>query len=228
MLRLEGIRKSFMLGTAEVPVLRGIDLEVRAGDFLAIMGPSGSGKSTLMSILGLLGRPTSGSYHLDGRDVFTLGDDALSSLRNSRIGFVFQSFNLMSHLSALENVGVPLIYRGVTLHEARRRARAMLEKVGLGDRTGHTPGQLSGGQKQRVAIARALVGEPAVILADEPTGALDGATAEDVLRLLTELNASDGITIVVITHDTTVAARCSRQAHLGDGFLHESAPDGFG
>ena len=224
MLRLEGIRKSYMFGTVEVPVLRGIDLEVRAGDFLAIMGPSGSGKSTLMSILGLLGRPTSGSYHIDGRDAFSLGDDALSSLRNSRIGFVFQSFNLMPHLTARENVGVPLVYRGVALDDVRRRARAMLEKVGLGDRTGHTPGRLSGGQKQRVAIARALVGEPSVILADEPTGALDGATAEEVMRLLVGLNARDGITIVVITHDASVAARCSRQARIVDGKLYEPAP----
>ena len=224
MLRLEGIRKSYMLGNVEVPVLRGIDLEVSAGDLLAIMGPSGSGKSTLMAILGLLGRPTSGAYHINGQDVFSLDDDALSSLRNSRIGFVFQSFNLMPHLTALENVGVPLIYRGVALDGVKRQSRTMLRKVGLEDRIDHTPGQLSGGQKQRVAIARALVGEPAVILADEPTGALDSATAEEVMRLLAELNAREGVTIVVITHDASVAAQCSRQARLGDGTLHELAP----
>ena len=173
MLRLVDVNKSFKLGTLTVEALRGVDLEVATGDMLSIMGPSGSGKSTLMNIIGLLGRPTAGSYYLNGRDVMSMNDRELSAFRNANIGFVFQSFHLLEHLTALENVAVPLVYRGLGRASIRRRSRAILEKVGMGDRLGHKPDQLSGGQKQRVAIARALVGEPSVVLADEPTGALD-------------------------------------------------------
>ena len=223
MLRLADIRKSFRLGTLDIEVLRGIDLEVAPGDLLSIMGPSGSGKSTLMNIVGLLGRPTAGSYFLNGRDVSSLKDRELSAYRNANIGFVFQSFNLLAHLTALENVGVPLVYRGLGRGEVRRRARTILEKVGMGDRLGHKPDQLSGGQKQRVAIARALVGEPAVVLADEPTGALDSGTAEDVMQFLIGLNREERITILIITHDPVIALQCTRQALIRDGFLLEEA-----
>ena len=219
MLRLVDIQKSFRLGTLDVEVLCGVDLEVAAGDLLSIMGPSGSGKSTLMNIIGLLGRPTAGSYFLDGRDVSSMKDRELSAFRNMHIGFVFQSFNLLDHLTALENVAVPLVYRGLGRGEIRRRARAMLEKVGMEDRLGHKPDQLSGGQKQRVAIARALVGEPAVVLADEPTGALDSDTAEEVMQLLIRLNREERNTIVIITHDPLIARQCTRQTLIRDGLL---------
>ncbi len=219
MLRLVDIQKSFRLGTLDVEVLCGVDLEVAAGDLLSIMGPSGSGKSTLMNIIGLLGRPTAGSYFLDGRDVSSMKDRELSAFRNMHIGFVFQSFNLLDHLTALENVAVPLVYRGLGRGEIRRRARAMLEKVGMEDRLGHKPDQLSGGQKQRVAIARALVGEPAVVLADEPTGALDSDTAKEVMQLLIRLNREERNTIVIITHDPLIARQCTRQTLIRDGLL---------
>ena len=219
MLRLVDIQKSFRLGTIDVEVLRGVDLEVAEGELLSIMGPSGSGKSTLMNIVGLLGRPTAGSYFLDGRDVSSMKDRELSAFRNTHIGFVFQSFNLLDHLTALENVAVPLVYRGMGRGEIRRRAKAMLGKVGMEDRLGHKPDQLSGGQKQRVAIARALVGQPSVVLADEPTGALDSDTAEEVMQLLIRLNREDRITILIITHDPAVARRCERQTQIGEGVL---------
>ena len=223
MLRLADIRKSFEFGPLTVEVLRGVDLEVAEGDLLSIMGPSGSGKSTLMNIIGLLGKPTAGSYYLNGREVSSMGDRELSAFRNVHIGFVFQSFNLLGHLTALENVAAPLIYRGMGRGETRRRARAILEKVGMEDRLGHKPDQLSGGQKQRVAIARALVGTPSVVLADEPTGALDSATAEEVLELLIRLNREERITIVVITHDPGVARRCARRTLMQDGVLLEES-----
>ena len=221
MLRLVDIEMSYRLGTQNIEVLRGIRLEVAEGDLLSIMGPSGSGKSTLMNIIGLLGRPTAGSYFLNGRDVRSMKDRELSAYRNANIGFIFQSFQLLGHLTALENVAVPLVYRGMGRGEIRRRARVILEKVGMGERTTHKPDQLSGGQKQRVAIARALVGEPAVVLADEPTGALDSSTAEEVMQLLIQLNLEDRITILIITHDPSVARRCRRQARIADGVLHE-------
>ena len=223
MLELVDIRKSFRLGTLTVEVLRGVCLEVSRGDLLSIMGPSGSGKSTLLNIIGLLGRPSDGSYILNGRNVSSMNDREQSACRNENIGFVFQSFNLLDHLGAADNVAVPLVYRGAGRREGRRRAQAMLEKVGMGERLDHRPGQLSGGQKQRVAIARALVGDPAVVLADEPTGALDSDTAEDVMRLLTRLNREEGITIVIITHDPAIAARCSRRVVLRDGALVEDS-----
>ncbi len=222
MLQLIDIRKSYLLGTVEVEVLRGVDLEVDAGDLLSVMGPSGSGKSTLMNIIGLLGRPTDGTFLLDGRDVWSMNDDQLSAFRNRQIGFVFQSFNLMEHLTAIENVGLSLVYRGASPADVRRRSLDMLERVGMGERADHRPGQLSGGQRQRVAIARALVGAPSVILADEPTGALDASTANEVMDLLVELNSRDGITIVIITHDPGVAAKCARQTVIDDGSLVET------
>lgn len=225
MLKLLGIQKSFMLGTVQVEVLRGIDLEVEEGDLLSIMGPSGSGKSTLMNILGLLDHPTAGSYLLsDSHDTYSMDDDELSAFRNRQIGFVFQSFNLIPQLTALENVGTPLIYRGIGLDEIRKRSQVLLEKVGLEDRADYLPNQLSGGQKQRVAIARALVGNPKVILADEPTGALDTATAHEVMELLVQLNTNDHITTIIITHDSWVASQCARQTHINDGLLYEANP----
>ena len=223
MLRLVDVNKSFRLGTLTVEVLRGVDLEVAAGDMLSIMGPSGSGKSTLMNIIGLLGRPTAGSYYLNGRDVSSMNDRELSAFRNANIGFVFQSFNLLEHLTALENVAVPLVYRGLGRASIRRRSRAILEKVGMGDRLGHKPDQLSGGQKQRVAIARALVGEPSVVLADEPTGALDSDTADEVMESLIRLNREELITIVIITHDPLIARQCARKTLIRDGALFEAA-----
>ena len=222
MLELADIRKAFRLGPVEVEALKGVNLQVAAGDFLSIMGPSGSGKSTLMNILGLLGRPTSGTYLVDGRDVSAMADAELSRFRNAHVGFVFQSFNLLGHLTAEENVVLPLEYRRVGVRECRRRARDILGKVGMGDRLDHKPDQLSGGQKQRVAIARALVGEPSVVLADEPTGALDSGTAADVMRLLTRLNREDGVAIVIITHDPAVSLQCRRRALIRDGELLEA------
>ena len=223
MLRLVDVNKSFRLGTLTVEALRGVDLEVAAGDMLSIMGPSGSGKSTLMNIIGLLGRPTAGSYYLNGRDVMSMNDRELSAFRNANIGFVFQSFHLLEHLTALENVAVPLVYRGLGRASIRRRSRAILEKVGMGDRLGHKPDQLSGGQKQRVAIARALVGEPSVVLADEPTGALDSDTADEVMESLIRLNREELITIVIITHDPLIARQCARKTLIRDGALFEAA-----
>jgi len=221
MLKLIDIGKSYALGAVEIEVLRHVDLEVREGDLLSVMGPSGSGKSTLMNILGLLSQPTAGTYLLREREVSSMDDDELSAFRNRHVGFVFQSFNLMPHLSALENVGLPLVYRGMGPGEIARRSRAMLEKVRMGGRSSHLPSQLSGGQRQRIAIARALVGEPAVILADEPTGTLDSCAAREVVDLLVELNERDQITIVVITHDASIARQCTRHARLKDGRLHE-------
>ena len=223
MLRLVDVNKFFRLGTLTVEALRGVDLEVAADDMLSIMGPSGSGKSTLMNINGLLGRPTAGTYYMNGRDVSSMNDRELSAFRNANIGFVFQSFNLLEHLTALENVAVPLVYRGLGRASIRRRSRAILEKVGMGDRLGHKPDQLSGGQKQRVAIARALVGEPSVVLADEPTGALDSDTADEVMESLIRLNREELITIVIITHDPLIARQCARKTLIRDGALFEAA-----
>ena len=221
MLELLDIEKAYRLGPVNVEVLNGVCLDVEAGEFVSIMGPSGSGKSTLMNIIGLLGRPSGGSYLLNGRDVSSMNDNELSGFRNANIGFVFQAFNLLPLLTALENVSVPLVYRGLEGREIRRRAREILEKVGMGDRLGHKPDQLSGGQKQRVAIARALVGTPAVVLADEPTGALDSGTADEVMQLLIQLNREEGITILIITHDPAIALHCKRRTLIRDGVLVE-------
>ncbi len=225
MLELADIRKSYRLGPVEVEVLKGIDLRVDAGDLMSIMGPSGSGKSTLMNILGLLGRPTSGSYRLGGRDVSTMSDRELSAFRNEHIGFVFQSFNLLGHLTALENVALPLTYRGMGRRQAGRRAEEILEKVAMGDRLDHRPDQLSGGQKQRVAIARALAGTPSVVLADEPTGALDSNTADEVMQLLIRLNRDEGVAVVIITHDPVVSLLCRRQSLIRDGMLLDGSAE---
>ena len=205
-------------------VLQGVRLEVDRGDLLSIMGPSGCGKTTLMNILGLLDRPTGGSYLLEGREVSTMGDDELSAIRNARIGFVFQSFHLLPRLSARENVGLPLVYRGLGEKEIERRAREVLEKVGMQDRADHKPTELSGGQQQRVAIARALVGEPAIVLADEPTGALDSRIGEEIMQLFIRLNMEERITVVIITHDPGIARQCARQTRMREGVLYEEAP----
>ena len=229
MLELTDIRKTYRLGPVEIEVLKNVCLKVTAGDFLSIMGPSGSGKSTLMNILGLLGRATGGTYLVNGRDVSAMNDAELSRFRNANIGFVFQAFNLLGHLTAEENVALPLVYRRAGRREIRRRAREILGKVGMGDRLGHKPDQLSGGQKQRVAIARALVGAPSVVLADEPTGALDSDTADEVMRLLIRLNREDGIAIVIITHDPVISLQCRRRALIRDGALledHSGPEDG--
>ena len=222
MIQLRGIRKSYRMGPTTTEVLRGVDLTLSRGDLLSIMGPSGCGKSTLMNILGLLERPTEGAYRLEGKDTGGMSDREQSDIRNLNIGFVFQSFHLLPRLTAWENVGVPLVYRGLASREIRKRGQAMLEKVGMGQRTEYRPNALSGGQQQRVAIARALVGEPSIVLADEPTGALDAQTAHEIMELLRELNANDGITTVVITHDRQIALQCTRRSRVIDGRLRES------
>ena len=226
MLELVDVHKSYVTGPVTTEVLRGLQLEVRRGDLLSIMGPSGSGKSTLLNIIGLLDRPTSGSYLLNGRELMKMNDDELSSLRNVSIGFVFQPFFLLPRLTALENVSVPLVYRGWSGAAIRGRSLEMLEKVGMGDRANHRPNQLSGGQQQRVAIARALVGDPAILLADEPTGALDSDTSEEIMTLFLELNASEEATVIIITHDRDVARRCARRTRIRDGLLEESPETG--
>jgi putative ABC transport system ATP-binding protein len=219
-LRLTEVSKTYATGSLEVAALREASFTVEAGDYVAIMGPSGSGKSTLMHILGCLDVPTSGVYELAGEDVSGLSEAELAEIRNARIGFVFQQFNLLPTLSAWRNVALPLCYSGTPSPERRARAVAALERVGLGDRIDHRPGELSGGQQQRVAIARALVTDPSLLLADEPTGNLDSASTEDVLRLLDELNES-GRTIALITHEADVAARAGRTLRIRDGRLED-------
>jgi putative ABC transport system ATP-binding protein len=218
MITMEQITKTYHLGDVEVPILKGISLQIDAEEYVSIMGTSGSGKSTLMNIVGCLDRPTSGTYSLEGHDLTTLGKDDLAYIRNQRIGFVFQQFNLLARATALENVMLPMVYAGIPKAERRSRAEAALVKVGLGDRLLNRPNQLSGGQQQRVAIARALVNEPALVLADEPTGALDTQTSQDVMDLFHSLN-QQGITIVVITHEPEVAAQTKRTIRLQDGAI---------
>ena len=215
-IRLDDVTRIYRMGAVEVPALTGVSLQVDEGEFVAIVGPSGSGKSTMMNILGCLDRPSGGDYHLAGTPVESLDDDGLARLRSRTIGFVFQSYNLLPRTSALDNVATPLLYQGVSRAERTRRAGAALERLGLADRLHHEPTELSGGQQQRVAVARAIVTEPALILADEPTGNLDSRTGADVLTLFQELNAA-GRTIVLITHDADVAGAASRQVHLRDG-----------
>lgn len=223
LLSMSGVRKVYDTGAVQVEALRGIDLEIQNGDYVAIMGPSGSGKSTLMHIIGCLDVPTSGRYLLDGEEVARLTENQLADIRNRRLGFVFQSFNLLPSLTAERNVELPLIYAGVAPAERRERARHALERVGLGNRCDHRPGELSGGQQQRVSVARALVTDPALILADEPTGALDSVSTRDILDLFAELNTS-GRTIVVITHEADVAQCAKRTVHIYDGQLTDSTP----
>ncbi|QNI85916.1 ATP-binding protein FtsE [Synechococcus sp. PROS-7-1] len=213
---LRAVDKVYGSGDTQVRALDGLDLTVLQGDYLAVMGASGSGKSTAMNILGCLDRPTSGSYLLNGHAVEQLDDDALADLRNQELGFVFQQFHLLPHATAMENVMLPMIYAGIDVNQRRDRARAALERVGLGDRLENRPNQLSGGQQQRVAIARAIINQPALLLADEPTGALDSRTTDDVLNLFDSLH-SQGITVVLVTHEDDVAARAERVAHFRDG-----------
>jgi putative ABC transport system ATP-binding protein len=217
----EGVARSYALDGLEVPALRGVSFTIPAGDYVAIVGPSGSGKSTLMHLLGGLDRPTSGHLAIGGRDVAGLTQQELATLRNRTIGFVFQSFHLLARTTAVDNVALPLVYRGVGARERRARAAAMLGRVGLGHRLDHRPNQLSGGEQQRVAIARALVTEPEVLLADEPTGNLDTVNGQAVLALLEALNAEQGVALVIVTHDREVAARANRQIVMRDGLIVE-------
>jgi len=216
---LEQLRKIYHMGHVEVPALGGVSLTIGRGEHVAIMGPSGSGKSTLLNLLGCLDRPTDGRYLLGGEDVSTMSDDQLSAVRSRRIGFIFQSYNLLQQLSVLENIEVPLVYQDRPPHESHARCRALAERVGLADRLHHRPTELSGGQQQRVAIARALAADPLIILADEPTGNLDSKTECEILDLLDELNA-EGKTIIMVTHDDHVAARSHRIFRLRDGLIH--------
>ncbi len=218
---VEDVTKVYKMGEVEVHALRGASLEIKQGEILAVMGPSGSGKSTLMNIMGCLDIPNAGTYYLDGRRVDTLRDNELAEVRSRKIGFVFQTFNLLPRTTALQNVELPLIYSGVGLVERRKRARAALEAVGLGDRLHHKPSELSGGQQQRVAIARALVNDPAIILADEPTGNLDSASGEEIVAIFQRLNQERSMTVIFVTHDRVVAEHTRRIVHLHDGRIVE-------
>ncbi len=223
MIKLKGIAKTYKLGAETVHALRNVDLTIHDGEFMAIMGPSGSGKSTLMNIVGCLDRPTEGIYQLDGINVSRLGDAQVARVRNRRLGFVFQSFNLLPHLNAIDQVAMPLSYRGVA--NRKQLARTALKLVGLGARMHHRPTQLSGGQQQRVAIARAIVGNPTIILADEPTGALDTKTSHDVMEIFRKLNEERGITIAFVTHEHDVAAYTRRIVSLRDGEIVSDEPN---
>ena len=222
---LEGVAKSFATGRFRVDALRGIDLRIDRGEFVAIMGPSGSGKTTLLEILGCLSRPTAGRFSFCQRDVGAIGADALARLRGEEIGFVFQSFNLLPRLSAVDNVELPLVYRRVAPSERHERSLACLERVGLAHRAQHLPGEMSGGERQRVAIARALVNRPAVLLADEPTGNLDSATGAGILRLLQELHG-EGNTLVLVTHDSAIGKQAERVVRIRDGRVDGSGDGG--
>ena len=221
---IKDIKKTYVNGKLQVPVLHGINLTIYEGEFTSIMGPSGSGKSTFMNILGCLDRPTSGSYRLDGEEVADLSDDELAYVRNKRIGFVFQSFNLLPKLTAQENVSLPMIYAGVSKTERNARAAELLTSLGLGERLDHLPSELSGGQRQRVAIARALANNPSIIMADEPTGNLDSKSSIDVMNIFTRLY-EEGRTIILVTHEPDIATYASRNVVLRDGLIEEDKPN---
>jgi putative ABC transport system ATP-binding protein len=215
-IRLDGITREYLMGSEQVRALRGVDLEIRRNEYVAIMGPSGSGKSTMMNMLGCLDTPTAGRYWLNGHEVSQMRDDDLARIRNREIGFVFQTFNLLPRASALANVELPLVYAGIAGRDRRRRAETALQRVGLGERMHHKPNELSGGQRQRVAIARALVNEPSILLADEPTGNLDSTTSEEIMRVFGALH-SQGQTVVLVTHEAEIAAHAHRVVVLRDG-----------
>ena len=220
MIKLKNVSKTYIMGDEKIHALDNVNLDIEKGEFIAVVGPSGSGKSTLMNVLGLLDVPDSGEYFLNDMDIKNAGDSDLAKLRNKNIGFIFQNFNLLSKLNALENVEVPLMYKGISGKKSKEIALKYLEKVGLGDRAKHLPNQLSGGQQQRVAIARALVCEPEIVLADEPTGALDSKTGIEIIELLKELN-KQGQTIILITHDSKVADSAKRKITISDGKIYE-------
>ena len=226
LIELRGIEKTYQMGDISVPVLKGISLSIRRGELIALTGSSGSGKSTLMNILGCLDRPTAGEYWLEGQETSKLSTDERALLRNRKLGFVFQSFNLLARTSAIENVAMPLSYAAENLsdREARARAAEMLGRVGLADRLDHYPSQLSGGQQQRVAIARALINRPPVLFADEPTGNLDSRTSEEVLQMFERLNSEEGITIIMVTHDPKVAGHAKRVIRIDDGLILGDVP----
>ncbi|MGC9399698.1 MAG: ABC transporter ATP-binding protein [Anaerolineae bacterium] len=226
-IRLNEVTKVYRMGTQEVHALRGVSLTVQRGEAIAIMGPSGSGKSTLMNIIGCLDQPTSGEYFLGGENVGQMSEDELADVRNRRVGFIFQSFNLLARTTALENVQLPLVYAGTSLKMRRQRAEEVLRAVGLGDRLDHMPNELSGGQQQRVAIARALVNRPSIILADEPTGNLDSKSGAEIMNILRDLNREQGITIILVTHDPRLTAYVGRVLHLFDGQLQGEEPGGL-
>jgi putative ABC transport system ATP-binding protein len=224
LIRVENLHKTYRMGDVEVPALRGINLAIDRGEFVAVMGSSGSGKSTFMNILGCLDRPTTGKYYLDGQEVGSLTPNEWAHIRNKRIGFVFQGFNLLARTTALENVELPMMYNGFASRERHQRALEVLSLVALGERRHHTPNQLSGGQQQRVAIARALVNRPSLILADEPTGNLDSVTSNEIMELFQRLNAGEGITIILVTHEPDIAEHAKRQIVFRDGLVISDKP----
>ena len=223
-IQIRNLTRAYPMGAETVHALRGVSLEIRRNEYVAIMGPSGSGKSTLMNLIGCLDTPTAGEYWLNGQEVSRMSDDALARVRNREIGFVFQTFNLLPRASALQNVELPLVYGGVSARERRRRAQTALERVGLADRIWHRPNELSGGQRQRVAIARALANQPAILLADEPTGNLDSATSEEILRVFDDLHRQ-GQTVIMVTHEADIAAHAARIVVLRDGRIASDAPN---